>query len=41
MGKKKLWSVDTVLVTLPLITINEILKWLSLLPFLMLESFWW
>ena len=40
MGKKKLWSVDTVLVTLPL-TINEILKWLSLLPFLMLESFWW
>ena len=29
------------LVTLSLTISNEILKWLSSLPILMLESFWW
>ena len=35
-----LWSADTCLVTLSL-TVNETLKWLSLLPILMQKSFWW
>ena len=37
---QKLWSVDSCLVTLSF-TINETLKWLSSLPILMQESFWW
>ena len=38
---QKLWSLDTVsFVTLSL-TINGTLKWLSLLPILKQESFWW
>ena len=39
-SSKRLWFVDTVFVTLSL-TINETLKWLSSLPILMEESFWW
>ena len=42
LSLQKLWSVDMwhCLVTLSL-TINETLKWLSSLPILMQESFWW
>ena len=36
---QKLWSVDTILWLS--VTINETLKWLSPLPILMQESFWW
>ena len=37
---ERLWSVNTVFVTLSL-TVNKTLKWLSSLPILMQESFWW
>ena len=38
---QKLWSVDTVLFVTLFLRINETVKWLSSLPTLMQESFWW
>ena len=36
-----MWFVDTVSVVTLSLTINETLKWLSSLPILTQESFWW
>ena len=40
LSSKRLWFVDTVLWLCPSLP-TETLKWLSLLPILMQESFWW